>query len=137
MTTEDDFQEALDENPEDWQTRLVFADWLQDHNDPRAEGYRALGELQMYPIRVYSDVDEWTWFEPGRYTPPDRTVDPDELPSAWFAALPDRRMLKSGVPVSDPDAYFQRWADFPSRRAAEDAAALAYTAYRSNAGTGL
>jgi uncharacterized protein (TIGR02996 family) len=38
VTTEDDFQSALDKDPEDWQTRLVFADWLQEHNDLRAEG---------------------------------------------------------------------------------------------------
>ena len=35
MTTEDDFQTALDANPEDWQTRLVFADWLEDNGDPQ------------------------------------------------------------------------------------------------------
>lgn len=49
MTTEDDFQAALDANPYDWQTRLVFADWLQERNDPRAEGYRALGVLRRVP----------------------------------------------------------------------------------------
>ncbi len=30
MTTEDDFQTALDAAPDDWQTRLVFADWLDE-----------------------------------------------------------------------------------------------------------
>ena len=43
MTTEDDFQAALDANPNDWQTRLVFADWLDERGDVRASGYRALG----------------------------------------------------------------------------------------------
>ena len=42
VTTEDDFQRALDAQPDDWQTRLVFADWLDEHGDPRAAGYRAL-----------------------------------------------------------------------------------------------
>jgi uncharacterized protein (TIGR02996 family) len=42
VTTEDDFQAALDAQPDDWQTRLVFADWLQERGDPRAEGHRAL-----------------------------------------------------------------------------------------------
>ena len=37
MTTEDDFQQALDANPDDHHTRLVFADWLQERGDPRAE----------------------------------------------------------------------------------------------------
>jgi uncharacterized protein (TIGR02996 family) len=43
VTTEDEFQVLLDANPEDFHTRLVFADWLQERGDPRAEGYRALG----------------------------------------------------------------------------------------------
>ena len=51
MTTEDDFQAALDADPENWQTRLVFADWLQERGDPRAEGYRALGVLRRRPFR--------------------------------------------------------------------------------------
>lgn len=46
MTTEDDFQNALDAQPDDWHTRLVFADWLDEHADPRAAGYRALGLLK-------------------------------------------------------------------------------------------
>lgn len=31
MTTEDEFQAQLDANPADWQTRLILADWLDDH----------------------------------------------------------------------------------------------------------
>jgi uncharacterized protein (TIGR02996 family) len=53
LTTEDDFQNALDANPEDHQTRLVFADWLQERVDPRAEGYRALGRLRVQPHAAY------------------------------------------------------------------------------------
>jgi uncharacterized protein (TIGR02996 family) len=55
MTTEDDFQRALDEHPKDWQTRLVFADWLQDRDDPRAAGYRAMGELRAAMSRYVPD----------------------------------------------------------------------------------
>jgi len=49
VTTEDDFQHALDLCPEDHQTRLVFADWLEEHDDPRALGYRALGMCRVHP----------------------------------------------------------------------------------------
>lgn len=49
VTTEDDFQNKLDADPTDWQTRLVFADWLEDRNDPRAAGYRALAVLRVRP----------------------------------------------------------------------------------------
>jgi uncharacterized protein (TIGR02996 family) len=67
VTTEDDFQAALDANPGDWQTRLVFADWLQERGDPRADGYRALGSLRIAPTpRDYTgatevDVRHWRW----------------------------------------------------------------------------
>lgn len=48
MTTEDDFQAAT--HPDDWQTRLVFADWLEECGDPRAVGYRALGFRRLHPL---------------------------------------------------------------------------------------
>ena len=48
--TEDDFQAALDANCDDRHTRLVLADWLQDREDPRADGYRALGRNEMHPM---------------------------------------------------------------------------------------
>jgi uncharacterized protein (TIGR02996 family) len=47
VTTEDDFQKALDKRPDDWQTRLVFADFLEERGDPRAAGYRILGLWQL------------------------------------------------------------------------------------------
>src|SRR5262245_22994715 len=53
MTTEDDFQNALDANPNEHHTRLVFADWLQERGDPRAEGYRALGRLRRVPTSKF------------------------------------------------------------------------------------
>ena len=49
MTTEDDFQAALDANPDDWQTRLVFADWLEERGDPRAAYFRLAGEQRWRP----------------------------------------------------------------------------------------
>jgi uncharacterized protein (TIGR02996 family) len=60
MTTEDDFQNALAAQPQDWQTRLVFADWLQEHNDPRAEGYRAMGMRRVTP-RHFKSASAWVW----------------------------------------------------------------------------
>lgn len=49
MTTEDDFQSKLDADPTDWQTRLVLADYLDERDDRRAAGYRALGQLRLRP----------------------------------------------------------------------------------------
>jgi uncharacterized protein (TIGR02996 family) len=49
MTTEDDFQRALDADPNDWQTRLVFADWLDERADERAAYFRLAGQRQWRP----------------------------------------------------------------------------------------
>lgn len=61
MTTEDDFQAALDANPDDWQTRLVFADWLEEHAgevvctkcDPDHRGH------------IYTGMDGMKWIPCG------------------------------------------------------------------------
>ena len=53
MTTEDDFRRLIDSNPNDWQNYLVFADWLQERDDPRAVGYRAMGEGVLRPIAAH------------------------------------------------------------------------------------
>jgi uncharacterized protein (TIGR02996 family) len=87
MTTEDDFQAALDANPDDHNTRLVFADWLQDRDDPRAEAYRALGLLQRRPgcWRAYDSRTYalWCW-RAGSGT----TSEAEELlPDDWYALL--------------------------------------------------
>ena len=84
MTTEDDFQRALDANTDDWQTQWVFADWLDEHADPRAEGYRVLGTLRLwsdmsYSIRfVYRSSPDWT---------PAISADRSVLPQDWYEPL--------------------------------------------------
>lgn len=129
MTTEDDFQAQLDADPEDWQTRLVFADWLEERGDLRAEGYRALGHLRVRPAG--SGAARQLWYLPGYASR--RAVDrwgqtasaPDDvhrfedakraqLPDDWLAAMPLD---------GDPDA---RWRLRATRREAEDAAARAF-----------
>ena len=75
MTTEDDFQTAIDAHPEDWQTRLVFADWLDEHNDPRggvirlAERVRHLGpeatarEYAAHRDALRRGLGHWLWVQ--------------------------------------------------------------------------
>ncbi|QEL19074.1 hypothetical protein [Limnoglobus roseus] len=43
------FHDHLDANPSDSDARLVLADWLEDIDDARAAGYRALGNLKRVP----------------------------------------------------------------------------------------
>lgn len=102
MTTEEDFQAALDAHPEDWQTRLVFADWLEEQGDPRAEGYRALGVNGMHPMLLSS---LWGYLRGSLRRPGAQWV-PYDWHECWRAP---------------GGGEF-----FPSRRAAEDAAALAF-----------
>lgn len=65
MTTEDDFQATLDADPTDWHCRLLFADWLQELDDPRAEGMRMLGLLRKWPDngRKRSACAVWDWYK--------------------------------------------------------------------------
>ncbi len=110
MTTEDDFQGQLDLHPDDHHTRLVFADWLQDREDVRAEGYRAMGALRKRPL-LYpqsSGRQIWGWWRlPSEHG--------DHLPEDWFEAIPN---------PADRGSYLRTQ---PSRREAEDAAAIAFS----------
>ena len=46
MTEEARFLEGIQANPEDLFLRLVYADWLEEREDPRSEYLRVDGELQ-------------------------------------------------------------------------------------------
>lgn len=123
VVTEDDFQKKLDEHPDDWQTRLVFADWLDERSDPRAEGFRALAACRYVLCDRYAGV-------PLRYIPrrPSRifcaagnNVSGRDytLPPDWYEKIGEK---KRGHKPSDACITFK------TRRAAEDAAALAFAA---------
>jgi len=123
VTTEKDFEKMLDACPTDWDTRKIFADWLQDRDDPRAEGIRALAFYQEFPA-----LDEATWFNRDQYTssyklPSGRKHHEGFLPKDWFDLI-------EGYDSRDREW----WKDFSpkhksgrsSRARAEDAAALAF-----------
>lgn len=111
------FQKLLDEHPDDHATRLVFADWLEEHGDKRAEGYRALARCGFVLSDRYSGP-------PIRYIPKqasrifrdDRTGTGRDytFPHDWYAQLPGAKVEEGGCVL------------FETRRAAEDAAALAF-----------
>jgi uncharacterized protein (TIGR02996 family) len=132
VTTEDDFQAALDADPADWQTRLVLADFLQERGDPRADGYRALGALRKRPAPSSAKqvpVEELTLAMltegPFNYCRPGTEygaigaaeLEPFALPSDWLESIPR-------LPGA---AHSEDWSQpCRTRRAAEDAAALAF-----------
>jgi uncharacterized protein (TIGR02996 family) len=119
-TEEEAFQQKLDEHPEDHATRLVLADWLQEHNDARAEGYRALARCGFVlsdrysgpPIRYIPKQASRIFRRDSTGTGSDYTFPPD-----WYEKLPGAKADESGGCVL-----------FPNRREAEDAAALAFAA---------
>lgn len=123
MTSERDFQKRLNRVPHDWQTRMVLADWLQERGDPRAEGYRAMGVCQ---IRAGKDVLEdgpdaatklwFFWNASGTPIPQAVNIPYSGLPLDWFSLVDDSNS-------QNPD-YWRGYTK--TRRAAEDAAALAF-----------
>jgi uncharacterized protein (TIGR02996 family) len=122
MTDEESFQAALDANPDDAHCRLVFADWLDERDDPRGPGYRALGETWRRPhetedeIRYY-DAESYEGLYDGAIV----DVCPESnLTHDWYKLLEAPRTFP---PDDISTHYVSIW---PSRREAEDAAALAF-----------
>ncbi len=120
MTTEDDFQRALDANPEDWQTRLVFADWLQDRGDPRAAGYRLLGMARRIPQAAmhHGGALLW-WWSSERLMDDAKPPARERLPVDWFDAITGH----GDSPIFKPLAEH---AIPNTRREMEDTAAIAF-----------
>src|SRR5438128_1749235 len=51
MNTEEAFLQAIRESPDDDDLRLVFADWLEERDDPHGELMRVQVELARLPRR--------------------------------------------------------------------------------------
>ncbi len=109
MSDEDAFQAALDANPDDHVTRLVFADWLQEHGDERAEGYRAMGVTRRKPAIYKTRPEIWSWHAHLL-----ETLD-SCLGRRWWDTLGTKS-----------DSGLSNTKSFRSRRHAEDAAARAF-----------
>jgi hypothetical protein len=80
----------------------VFADWLGDRGDPRADAAREVGARGWAP-RFHQYLSCWTWWRGG----PGGSAGPDDLPPAVFHAL------TRGVPSDGGE-----WPDYPSPSAA-------------------
>jgi uncharacterized protein (TIGR02996 family) len=117
VTTEEDFQRELDEHPEDWDTRLVFADWLEERGDPRADGYRAIARQKRRPLKSQRQRENgvvWWWWHRfgGTFY--------NHVPDDWFDLLPPGPGSKMFWPSqAGPE-------NLRSRRECEDALALAF-----------
>lgn len=107
------FHAHFDANPDDHVARQVFADWLQERNDPRAEGYRALGVAGHYPMSHIGQ--HWLWNR-GEQEPPYHNYNGQSqaLPPDWHER------------IHPPGGANTFWSYHPTRRAADDAAAHAF-----------
>jgi uncharacterized protein (TIGR02996 family) len=140
MTTEDEFQALLDTNPHDHHTRLVFADWLQERGDTRAEGYRALGALRRVPTWAFnqpSTKEPWyLWVSGasidwlvgdegvgGSFRKMAKAMRGATLPADWCRWI----YLNAPEEVRNKWNFKSGWFGYATtRRAVEDAAALAF-----------
>jgi uncharacterized protein (TIGR02996 family) len=56
--TEEHFQNILDNNPTDWETRLIYSDWLEDADRSEdSQLQRIFGTLELSP--VYNERGLW------------------------------------------------------------------------------
>lgn len=53
------FIAAINSDPWNFGLRCIYADWLDDHDDPRAGPMRELAEMGKVPAYTY---DGWTWY---------------------------------------------------------------------------
>ncbi len=127
MSDEDAFQAALDANPDDHVTRLVFADWLQDRGDERAEGYRAMGVMRRVPVLDLRD-GQVLWFRKST------TMTKEWSRSWWFtkSSIATEGVWPESCTLVDDwldlmSREFHHWINSDFRREAEDAAARAFT----------
>jgi uncharacterized protein (TIGR02996 family) len=130
VTSEEDFQSWLDLHPEDWQTRFVFADWLDERGDVRGPGYRAIGVNRLGPVvgkpgkNGFNSHGRWCWAEivSGRSIR-------WSITRVWFSKL--------SCAVQLTTAQWGGYAYYDSRRDAEDDAARAFALLSDKTRAGL
>ncbi len=124
MTTEDDFNAMLDADPTDWQTRLVFAGWLEEDGDERAEGYQVLAMMRLYP-HPKGEGSKCPWFTniqvdhlAQHYIPGD-WFDLTEMPGKGILHLPDHDLRDDATRREVEDSATRGFARLPASRRAE------------------
>jgi uncharacterized protein (TIGR02996 family) len=85
------FYRQLEEDPDDWATRLVMADWYEDNGEPeRAEAIRWQVENKRRPRdgRPHDKRAVWAWFDFDHYGTTSPSEDPlSDLPHEIYVLL--------------------------------------------------
>lgn len=64
MSVRDHFESLLDQNPADWTTRIIYADWLEENGEPvLAAGQRWQAINKVYPFKSSDIPPVWVWFK--------------------------------------------------------------------------
>ena len=134
MTTEKDFQDMLDADPFDHNTRLVLAEWLMEYNDPRAEGYAALAFNRIVPYRgrpregyIDNKIPGWSlWGGGGAYWELNRNEEgkSGNIPNEWRDLLEPTGHYLNDIDGNANVESLGFWK--PTRKECEDCAALAF-----------
>lgn len=132
MNEEAAFFAAINENPGDSTTRLVFADWLDDRGDPRGAGFRAIVRLGIVPVKSVSKdrSDGYVWYvwNVAKYTSykwrkplPGNSYSCAMLPKRWFLLL--EGFTESDDSSNEGGSWWRAW---DSLAEAQSAIAKAY-----------
>jgi len=115
---EEAFRRAIEANPEEMTTRLVFADWLQERDDPRADGWRATVALGTVAWWFCGDETQcWGWWRysghdsvVARHLKESRLPFGAVLPGDWFDSVPrSRHVIQSSHDVLHTPALNLRY----------------------------
>lgn len=137
MRTEDDFWEALKQEPDSHHTRLIFADWLEEQGDERAVGMRALGLRRVRPTipnssgfspQYYHYINEDSHLL-ERFDMIAHLLRPALLPVRWCECI--RCLCEKDTSLVDEPVKYWSWMGgwygyFSTPRRAETVAALAF-----------
>jgi uncharacterized protein (TIGR02996 family) len=76
------FRTAILAEPENHALRLIFADFLEEQGDHRAEGFRWMGQNEKHPY-YWVDTETWDWWNldgaPNRHSVPAHSILPGNL----------------------------------------------------------
>jgi len=60
MTNHTEFQSHLEAHPNDWEYRLVYADWLEEQGDPFCETQRWMAANRKRPLKFDFEMSTWS-----------------------------------------------------------------------------
>lgn len=120
LHTENEFRCAIASNHKEFTLLVVFADWLQEHDDPRAAGYRIMARAK----KRATGGELFTIFNAKYHG--NHAV--NDVPDAVFKLLKCTVQIYNGLEGDDTNGG-NSWRDYATRQAADDDLAQAYATH--------